>query len=481
MILHRPLTPEERKVSQRYYNKFSFVNGASYMCLGESIILLLANSLKLPNEGAAILGAMVYLGYLLMPLGVLRTAKVGAAACQADFWVARNISALIIASSAFVYPYSQYLSWSFIILGSLMFYGCRAAGCVLSTPLVGDITVDDETPILINKNAGLFNISGGIMIILISLALFKFKNHGIWPLVVIIVTGAVIGIISSTITRKIQESGDVQKAAKQKFFSGLIEAFKNKDIRRLSVGWFALSFTTIMVYPISYYLIKRGLHYSDSMAMVCTALSLAGGYLFSTSSAKLCCAFGPKMLMKSMVFVYFIVAYIFINIPMISGSKSILVYIASFLAFALIGIGNICVNSSAATYFLMICPDKNKQVTASISLQLVVSVCAGILGSVFSTTLLKVARYIFETTNNGFTDELGIYKVYYICTIPFIAICFFLVNRMRKVVSEFRAKYGHDTLVRLVRHVNVYHRQINRIHIHSGMHFSHGKHQDHNS
>ena len=42
MIYDRPLTDEQRRVSQLNYNLFNIVNGASYMCLGETVIILFA-------------------------------------------------------------------------------------------------------------------------------------------------------------------------------------------------------------------------------------------------------------------------------------------------------------------------------------------------------------------------------------------------------------------------------------------------------
>ena len=42
MIYDRPLTDAERQKSQLNYNRFCLVNGASYMCLGESVVVLFA-------------------------------------------------------------------------------------------------------------------------------------------------------------------------------------------------------------------------------------------------------------------------------------------------------------------------------------------------------------------------------------------------------------------------------------------------------
>ena len=79
MILGRPLSAAERRRSQRLYCAFNFVNGMSYMCLGESVLVLFAAQLGAPNAVVALLGAMQYIGYAMLPLGVRRTARRGAA------------------------------------------------------------------------------------------------------------------------------------------------------------------------------------------------------------------------------------------------------------------------------------------------------------------------------------------------------------------------------------------------------------------
>lgn len=40
MIFNRPLTEEERKRAQINYNRYSLVNGASYVCLGETVVIV---------------------------------------------------------------------------------------------------------------------------------------------------------------------------------------------------------------------------------------------------------------------------------------------------------------------------------------------------------------------------------------------------------------------------------------------------------
>ena len=161
MICQNPLTPEQIKLSQRNYLAFGAVNGASYMCLGETVIILFAVRLDSPNTLVAILGSMLYFGFLLLPLGKWMTSRVGAAQSQADFWFMRNIAALVVALSAPAYLYWNKLSAMILLVtGAFFFYGFRAAGVVMSQPLLGEICEPERRGRIISLHNTLFHISG---------------------------------------------------------------------------------------------------------------------------------------------------------------------------------------------------------------------------------------------------------------------------------------------------------------------------------
>ena len=129
MIYPGPLTKQQRQKTQNNYCAFVFLNGVSYMCLGETIILLFAVKLNVPNYMGAALSAVIYFAYFMLPLGKFVAARVGAARSQAVFWTLRNITALGVAASAvtayFGYPTLALIQ---IFIGACLFYGLRAAG-----------------------------------------------------------------------------------------------------------------------------------------------------------------------------------------------------------------------------------------------------------------------------------------------------------------------------------------------------------------
>ena len=144
MILNRLLNREEKVISQRNYNRYCAVNGMSYMCLGETVMILFAVRLECPDTVVAVLGAMLFFGFLMLPLGKWMTARVGAARSQSDFWVYRNIAALLVAGAAPMSVFgSRTAALAMIVTGAFIFYGLRAAGVVMSQPRVGEFCDPD--------------------------------------------------------------------------------------------------------------------------------------------------------------------------------------------------------------------------------------------------------------------------------------------------------------------------------------------------
>lgn len=459
MILNRPLTADERKRSQRLFDIFSLINGASYMCLGENLLILFAVHLSAPNWVVALLGSMMMLGYFVMPLGILRTAKVGAAACQSDFWIGRNIAALSIALSVIVADRCPELSWAIVLIGAFLFYGFRAAGCVLAVPLIGDIATPDEAPILISRNNGRFYLSGVLMTFAISALLFF--SESVAMLVGVMIFGATLGITASTFIRRMHESGAVRDAAKQKLIPGIREAFGIADVRRLAAGWFCLNIITVLSAPISVLAFKRGLGLNDTEALICSAVQFGACFVFAPVSGRLCCAFGPKFLLKHGSALFLVVALLWIVFPPLADIPHLLLILAGTFFSLLIGVGYIFTMNAVSSYFLMVCPDKRLQVPGSISIQLAVSVGAGIVASLLSTSLVKFSEFSAQRIGGYFAaDALGGFKLYFIVFIPVFLVCHFFIRRMRVVVYEYRAKYGHDAVVRLVRMAHCYRRLI---------------------
>ena len=441
MILGRPLTPEERRISQRNLFCFGFINGASYMCLGETVLILFAAQLNAPNAVVSLLGAMVYIGYSMLPLGVRRTANRGAAASQADFWVARNLAALLTASAALVYRVSEPAAWVVLVIGAFLFYGYRSAGVVMATPLIGDISSQEEAPGVIGRNAALFNMSAVTMLVAITSVTARWQ--GLWVLVAIIVLGSCFGFLSSVFLRNVRETGEIREAARAPLVSGMRNAFAKPDLRRLAVAWFLLSLSSMLLTPISMLALKRGCGFSDSRALLCACAQFFASCLAAFSSGRLCRRFGPRRVLVGLATANFAIPLAWLVFP-IAGRATLP---SGFALFFLLGTVYTLYTNGTGSYFLLACPEKSGQVAGSVGINLVSSACSGVLGSAIGSWLVtKTPDWTKHLGFEAFHDSLGPFRLYFLLLIPLLAATLVFALRLRTKVYAFREEHGDNAL-----------------------------------
>ena len=445
MVVGRPLEPRERLASQRRFNAFNFGNGVSYMCLGESVLVLFAAQLGAPNAAVALLGAMLYIGYAMLPLGVNRAAKRGAADCQADFWIARNAAALLTASAALVWRVSPPASWCVMLLGALLFYSCRAAGSVLSIPLLGDISTEEEAPGVIGRTTAAFTVSG--VATLAAITAITRRHGGLGTLAGIIVFGALFGMASTMVLRGMRETGAIRDAARAPLRQGMREAMRDPDLRRLSVAWFALNLALILEMPLSMLALKRGCGFGDSQALLCACSQYVAGIVASFASGRLCRVLGPRRVLVAMAVGCAVVPAAWMLFP--AGGSASLGWGAAL--FFWIGAVYYLSQNGASSYFLLACPDKGAQVAGSVAVNLAAGVGAGVAGSAAGAWLISRAADLAPATGAAsFAGSLGPFRLYFLLILPAIALALVASLRLRTKVYAYRETHGEDALRRAI-------------------------------
>ncbi len=443
MIYDRPLTDLERKKSQSNYNRFCFTNGMSYMCLGESVIVLVAVQMNMPNTVISLIGAMIYLGYILLPLGVWATGKFGAARCQAHFWVCRNIAALLVAASVPVSMKFPVPAAGLLLIGAFFFYGFRAAGCVMGQPLLGNISSEEERPGLIAQSFALFYVAGLISLAAISILLHYCASQ--WALVGVVIFGATCGITASSFLRNMDETGDLRDSARKPMFDGLKKMLHSGIIMKMVCAWFAVNLFLVLVPPTSILCIKRGFHISDTQAILFTLCQVAACIVMSHVGIHFTRKFGPrKMIISGYLMVIPIALFWLLPIPEhISGMQKLLLVIP----FILIGASSIIVNNAMAHYFLMTV-SKEEQVNASMLINLVTGAGAGIAGIAISAGFMKLSEF-FAGADTGPL----LFKWFFMIVLVFLMALFPVLLRLETVIQEFRRKHGDEELAKTVHHL----------------------------
>lgn len=441
MIYDRPLTDEQRRVSQLNYNLFNIVNGASYMCLGETVIILFAVKLHAPNVIVAVIGSMLFLGFLLLPLGVVRTAQVGAARSQADFWVCRNVAALLVAVSALILPLSQCLAWGLLLLGSFLFYGFRAAGVVMSQPLIGDITNNMDRARLIARSTGLFYVSGLVAMVTISLILGHYDS--LWVLVGIIVAGACCGVTASTFVRKIDETSAIRRSAQAPLFPQLKTAFFDSTLRRQICAGFMVNLAIIMMAPIAILTMKRGYGVSDTQAILFSIVQFASSIAATQISGKITEKIGPRKVAIYSYMLIFPICLFWLFAP--AAVSSVWMWGLFALPFILIGAMMVSAQNAMVHYFLMAVP-KERQVASSMFISVVTGAAAGVTGMFVAGGLLKLAERFLGS-------GLPMYRAYFVAAGVLFLAGLTQVVRLVPVIDAFLQEHGMEKTRSVIREI----------------------------
>lgn len=418
MLLNRPLNENEMRLSRRYYIIYNIINGFSYMCLGETVILLFAVNLGCSDTVVAILGSMLFWGFLMLPLGKIMTARCGAAASQANFWVMRNLAALLVAGAA---PAALYLSplvaAILLIIGSFLFYGFRAAGVVMSQPLVGEICPADEQGRFMFRSWCGFYCSGLVALVLISL-LLRY-NSSTWMLFAVVVTGTVAGLVSSGFVRRIRESGEIKESARQSLKTAVKDAMVNSDVMRQMIAGMCCNTATIMLVPISMLALKRGYGVSDSAALICSLVQYLGSIFICVYLGKMADRYGSRKIVLTSYYMLYLIPVFWMLVP---GK---FFWFVIWIPFILSACGLVACPVGLQQYFLRSVP-KEQQIAASMVISVATGVASGILGSALSALFLKAANML-----NTSGEVLTTYRIYFAGVLLLLPILGIFIHRLR--------------------------------------------------
>ena len=418
MIFNRPLTDEERRRAQINYNRYSLVNGASYVCLGETVVILFALKLHAPNVLIAVVGSMIYFGYLLLPLGVLRTGCVGAARSQADFWVWRNLAALLAASGAVAALFSEHLAWGLLLAGSFLFYGFRAAGVVMAQPLLGDITTDADRAKLLGESSARFYILSVITLAAITFIVGWCDN--IWVLTAIIATGALTGIAASTFVRRIDETSAIRDTARKPLLPQLRSALADRSLRKQIYAGAVFNLGNIMLAPISVMALKRGCGVSDRAAILFSLLQFGAAAFGSKLTEPVTRRIGTRGLAVLTYLLIFPVCLFWILGPAPGASLPARCMLG--VPFLLLGIYIASYNNAMIGYFLISVP-KERQVAGSMFINILTGVAASLVSMLAAGTLLKFSEHFFGS-------GLPMFRAYFASAGGIFLLSFLLILRL---------------------------------------------------
>ncbi|MBR2364624.1 MAG: hypothetical protein IKA79_05430 [Lentisphaeria bacterium] len=389
MIFDGPVPVENQKRSQRNYMLFLVFNGFAYMCLGETVILLIAIKLGSPDAVVSALGAMVFFSFILLPLGKIVSAKVGAARSQSFFWVARNCAGLLVAMAV---PVSLYvngiLAEIMLLAGGFFFYGFRAAGVVLSQPLLGGITSPSERASFLSKSNSISAATSCMA--LVAVAVTCQLTESVWALMAIAICGSCMGATSSRFILGIDESGVLRESAKKPLVGEIRMALSEEVVRKQVAGVFCTNLAIILLTPTSLITVKRGFCVSDGNAVIFSIVqwlsSIGGSWVASKLTRKL----GPRRVAILSYLLILAIVPLWIFLTSFAGHAPRLLL---FLPFVLAGFCFFAMNNSMTHYFLQTV-EEQKRVAVSLLIYTASGMGAGLTAlCITSTAFCILERY----------------------------------------------------------------------------------------
>ncbi len=421
MIIQGNLSAAQQDKSQRNYYKFCALNGFSYMCVGETMMILFAVRLGAPNWAISAMGAMIFIGFLLLPLGLVLTRHYGAAMTQAIAWVCRNLAGCFIASSALVDCLGFHLTAvAMILLGAFAFYGFRAAGVIMSQPLIGGISSGEKQAAVVGIGNAIFYIMSISALVMLNFIL-KWKSN-IWILASIMVVGAAMGAGCFHFFRQIDEPDALKKSAQKPILPQVRRLWRIADIRHQVYVVFAMNTCIAMTVPMAMLALKRGYGIDDHTAMFYSIFQFCGCALFSYLVGRLSNLFGPRQILLAsyaMLLASCLAWYL-------SPDRPVWLFCCAMLVVC--GGARAALEVAQAHYFI-----KNTSRDDQVAASILISVCGGFLAGVAATGVSAMLLRLLVKQNT-----IECFRNFFLAVLLFILPGLWLIWKLKPLAKSRR-------------------------------------------
>ncbi len=374
MIIHGNLSLSQQERGRNNFHRFNFINGLSYICVGETIIILFAIRMGCPDYTVAILGSFFFLSNFCMPLGKLLMARIGAIRTIAMCWAMRNLSILVVAAAPlFSWFAGTWAATTAIIVGAFSFYACRSIGVIGMQPVMGELTTAENRGKFTSRSNGLFYLANLIMLGVIMMVMRYTRET--WVFVATIGDGAFLGLVSTWFISRIDETEAISQSAAKPVLADVLLTLKNSMRLRQLAANCAISSAITLTVPISMLALKKGYGISDDSALLFALIQMAGAVATSYVIGLLAEETGPRPLA-----ILFYCLLIVLCLLWVIGPDTFKWYYMIW-PFVLAGAAVIGTGVSMTHYFLIAIPNKER-VAASLTMYVISGVAAGVVGSV---------------------------------------------------------------------------------------------------
>jgi MFS family permease len=394
--LSRPLQEQGRK----NYLLFNRLNGLSFACLIENVLILYALKTGLPAYLTGILASFAFLAMPFMVFGKLLVGRLGAARTIRFSWTTRNLLMLIIALAPLAASHGapRFLIGGMIMVPSFLFFAFRSMGMIAFNPLVGEITTR-QTRGRFTSQAVLYSFISYFVAMALQIVALSLHSETI-TFQIIILAGCLLGLLAGYIIGQVPETETPRVSARTPVWESTKKILSQGSFRRLLGAQSAGLSICMLVMPISMIALKKGYSIPDRDALCFAMIQIAGGVATSFCNGIVADRTGPRPLLILYASGLLGVCGMWLAAPAVF----LWPYIA--ILFFIGGGCSVGIGISCSHYFLNIASDHDR-VGGNLLLNAVTGLSAGIAGSVLASGALHLLQ-----SNHG-QGDLSLYKSYF--------------------------------------------------------------------
>ena len=375
MILERELNEAEQRSAQRVLRNCTALSAFASCCSSEALQVLIAVSIGIPGYLVSASGSLLYLSYLVLPLGFLAAARVGAGRSMGGFKFLQGGCCLVIALSCLMKEGAA----AVFLVGVVLLYASMSCAASMLFPLQKHIATEKTLPAMLARN----QIAASVAWLAASFAIIwlmtLFSSRTLLPL--IFLTGSLVFVLCGFLITGIDEPVILRRFADHSIVKQARIAWRNPLLRHQIWVGSILNLMLAMLPPVNILMAKQGFELSDSWILVLSAVqvisSIAGSWICKVFTQK----YGPRKVM--------IAAYPLVwAIPLCWQFASVRFGVAAvFPPFVMAGLLNILISTSLSNYFTITIPNQH-QIGGTFWVFLVTGGLVGLLGILLNPGIL---------------------------------------------------------------------------------------------
>ena len=414
MIVPRALTEAEQKTAQRVYYAFTGTNAFIAGCSGMTPQVLLAMYLGIGSAWISGIGALGYLNFLFLPMGVLLAGKFGVGrTIRLGAWLYGAMCLLPAVSS--LLPGGRGVVFA---VGVQMMNLSLACVTAMLFPLQKNIT----TPVTIFRFLSGTQIISASVTLLTGLGAAGFlavcADAAALPL--LFCAAAAVSIYEGWFIERLPEPAILRELASHPVLPQIRDAWRSGILRRQLLTGVMQNLALVTLVSVNILTAGKGCGMNGQQTMILSMIQMGTVILFSRGFKAVSERFGPRRVMIASYPLVWALALYWILIPPDGG------FVLMIPPFLVAGILQLCFSVSQNAYFTITVPN-SIQIGGTILLFLIAGGLVGAAGLVLNPLIFKLA----ECYPAG--DAMTPFRMYYliagILSVPGIRAAIRLPNR----------------------------------------------------